>query len=384
MSECAITRTPSNQPGAYDNGAFAAVVRLSDGKVTEVPDRVQLAYFTPGCGTGDEVAFTSSSATDRSVGDTTVIPVDAATGSVTSRRTTDGYLTHVTPTEKGTVGVLGGNLVDLKGDGKKLSARKLAAVPGPMFALTVSKNGTVDIGTVDSENSVISRYDGDGGGDFTELGRAPKGDVKLLPVAGGDAVVGDVEDIDTSKAPGLAKHPVDGRVVGISRQGHLVTNSVFSEQMKGITTNIGSPSAEGVGSLTVKATAVKTRVKASTLVDADRERPQTDSSLSLDPAAFDAAEGDDDDPLTCGEGAPESQCLSGSGAQVIGEIADMESPCIVKRHHHKRQALQASANQVEWAVDQAVHGNLTVSHEADRHDTGMPPTPRRACSPSRH
>ncbi|MFJ2608365.1 hypothetical protein ACIO13_25805 [Streptomyces sp. NPDC087425] len=361
----------SNQPGAYDNGAFAAVIRLSDGKVTEVPDRVQLAYFTPGCGTGDEVAFTSSSATDRSVGDTTVISVDAAIGSVTSRRTVDGYLTHVTPTEKGTVGVLGGNLVDLKGDGTKLSARKLAAVPGPMFALTASKNGTVDIGTVDGENSVISRYDGDDGGGFTELGRAPKGDVKLLPVADGDAVVGDVEDIDTSKAPGLAKHPVDGRVVGISRQGHLVTNSVFSEQMKGITTTIGSPSEEGVGSLTVKATAVKTGVKASTLVDADRERPQTDSSLSLDPAAFAAAEGDDDDPLTCGEGGPESQCLSGAGAQVVGKIADMESPCIVKRNDPKRQALQASANQVEWAVDQAVHGDLTVSREADWHDTGL-------------
>ncbi|MFJ2509986.1 hypothetical protein ACIOXE_01985 [Streptomyces griseoviridis] len=134
-----------------------------------------------------------------------------------------------------------------------------------------------------------------------------RGHVKLLPLADGDAVVGDVADIDTSKAPGLAKHPVDGRVVGISRQGHLVTNSVFSEQMKGITSTLGSPSNEGVGSLTIKATAVKTGAKASTLVDADRERPQADSSLSLDPAAFTAATGDDDDPLTCGEGGPESQ-----------------------------------------------------------------------------
>ncbi|MFJ3192538.1 hypothetical protein ACIPJQ_07840 [Streptomyces griseoviridis] len=112
-----------------------------------------------------------------------------------------------------------------------------------------------------------------------ELGRAPKGDVKLLPLADGAAVVGDVADIDTSKAPGLAKHPVDSRVVGISRQGHLVTNSVFSEQMMGITSTLRSPSNEGVGSLTIKATAVKTGAKASALVDADRERPQADSSL---------------------------------------------------------------------------------------------------------
>ncbi|MFC9129091.1 hypothetical protein ACFT4A_19870 [Streptomyces sp. NPDC057099] len=358
----------SNEPGAYENGAFAAVIRLSDGKVTEIPDRVQLAYFTPGCGTGDEVAFTSSSATDKSAGATTVTSVDAATGSVSSRRTVNGYLTHVTPTRKGTVGVLDGDLVDLKADGKKLSARKLAAVPGPMFALTASKNGTVDVGTVAGESSIISRYNGK---DFTELGRAPKGEVKLLPVADGDAVVGDVKGIDTSKAPGLSKHAVDGHVAGISRHGHLVTNSVFSEQMKGITTRVGSPSDKGAGTLTVKATALKTGAKATTLVDADRKRPKPDSSLPLDPAAFTVAGPDDQDPLTCGEGMPETQCLSGSGAAVYGKVGEMESPCIVKRNDPKRQALQASANMVEWAVDQAVHGTLKVARPTNWHDTGL-------------
>ncbi|MFJ7073566.1 hypothetical protein [Streptomyces sp. NPDC098781] len=356
----------ANEPGAYERGAFAAVIRLSDGKVTEIPDRVKLAYFTPGCGTGDEVAFTSSSATDRSAGSTTVISVDAATGSVSSRRTVKGYLTHVTPTQKGTVGVLGGDLVDLKGNGKKLSARKLADVPGPMFALTATKNGTVDVGTVDGNSSVISRFDGK---DFTELGRAPKGKVKLLPVADGAAVVGDVKGIDTSDTPGLSKHAVDGRVTGISRHGHLVTHSVFSEQMKGITTRIGSPSNKGAGTLTVKATALKTGAEATTLVDADRKRPKPDSSLPMDPAAFVMA--DDDDPRNCGEGAPESQCLSGSGADVYGLIGQMETPCLVKRNDPKRQALQASANQVEWAVDQAVHGNLTVTRPQNWHDTGL-------------
>ncbi|MFE0701722.1 hypothetical protein [Streptomyces sp. NPDC058872] len=358
----------SNKPGAYHNGAFAAVIRLSDGKVTEVPDRVQLAYFTPGCGTGDEVAFTSSSATDTSVGSTTVISVDATTGTVSSRRKLGGHLTHVTPTQDGTVGVLGGNLVDLKGDGKKLSARKLAAMPGPMFALTASQHGSVNVGTVDGESSVISHFDGKG---FTELGRAPKGKVKLLPVAGGAAVVGEVKGIDTDKVPGLSKHAVDGRVIGISRQGHLVTNSVFSEQMKGIVAGIGSASTEGVGSLTVKATAVRTGAKATKVVDADRKRPKSKSSLSMGLSAFTVVPPDDEEPSTCGEGNPESMCLSGSGAHIQGKIAFMESPCIVKRNDPKRQALQASANMVEWAVDQAVHGRLTVTRPQNWHDTGL-------------
>lgn len=357
----------SNKPGAYASGAFAAVIRLSDGKVTEIPDGVQLAYFSPGCGAGDDVAFTSSSATDTSDGRTTVISVDATTGSVSSRRTVDGFLTHVTPTGKGTVGVLSGNLVDLKDDGRaKLSARTLSKVPGPMFALAASANGAVDIGTVDGGKSVISRFDGE---KFTELGRAPKGKVKLLRVAKGDAVVGDVKAIDTGKAPGLAKHAVDGRVAGISRLGHLVTHSVFSEQMKGVTEGVGSSLAKGAGSLTVKATALRTGTRATALVDADRKRPKSDRTLTMGPTAF--AMSDDDDPLTCGEGAPETQCLSGDGAAVIGKIPRMETPCIVKRNDPKRQALQASANQVEWAVDQAVHGRLTLSRPADWHDTGL-------------
>lgn len=193
--------------------------------------------------------------------------------------------------------------------------------------------------------------------------------VKLLPVADGDAVVGDVKGVDTGKAPGLARHAVDGRVAGISRLGHLVTHSVFSEQMKGITKGIGAPQAKGAGSLTVKATALKTGAKATKLVDADRKRPKSDASLPMGPTAF--VMSDDDDPLNCGEGGPETQCLSGYGAAVHGKIESMETPCIVKRNDPKRQALQVSANMVEWAVDQAVHGKLTVSRPADWHDTGL-------------
>ncbi len=301
----------SNKPGAYASGAFAAVIRLSDGKVTEIADGVQLAYFSPGCGAGDDVAFTSSSATDTSEGRPRVISVDATTGSVSSRRTVDGFLTHVTPTGKGTVGVLSDNLVDLKDDGRtKLPARTLSKVPGPMFALAASANGAVDIGTVDGGKSVISRFDGE---KFTELGRAPKGKVKLLRVAKGDVVVGDVKAIDTGKGPGLAKHAVDGRVAGISRLGHLVTHSVFSEQMKGVTEGVGSSLAKGAGSLTVKATALRTGTKATTLVDADRKRPKSDTTPTMGPTVF--AMSDDDDPLTCGEAAPETQCLSGDGAR---------------------------------------------------------------------
>ncbi|MEU6541492.1 hypothetical protein [Streptomyces sp. NPDC047000] len=362
----------TNEPGATARGAFAAVIRLSDGKVTEVADGVQLAYFSPGCGDGDRVMFTSSSATDTDIGDTTLIEADAATGQVSSERKIAGQLTHVVPTAHGDYGVLGGKLVTLTGGGKKLKATVKAKVPGPLFALTASANGAVDIGTVQNGKSVVTRWQG---GALTRLGSGTEGKVKLFSSKGGDIVAGDVAGIDTAHAPGLVRRAFDGRPTGVSREGHLVTTSVFSEQMKGVTSKLGSPSDEGAGLITVQANAAETDTAATTMVDASQLLPTGADTTGTEPAAITAADAsgpDDVDPLTCGDGGPESQCLTSSGADVYGPVLAMEAPCTVERNDPKRQALQPSANMVEWAVDQAVHGDLTTTRPANWHDTGLP------------
>ncbi|MGH1555776.1 hypothetical protein ACRAWF_39940 [Streptomyces sp. L7] len=95
------------------------------------------------------------------------------------------------------------------------------------------------------------------------------------------------------------------------REGHLVTTSVFSEQMKGVTSKLGSPSDEGSGLITVKATATGTDTAATTAVDASRPLPTDADTTGTEPAASApaiTAAADDVDPLTCGEGGPESQC----------------------------------------------------------------------------
>ncbi|MFJ6569704.1 hypothetical protein ACIQNU_19995 [Streptomyces sp. NPDC091292] len=371
----------TNKPGATYRGAFAAVVRLADGKVTEVAEGVQLSYFSPGCGTGDRVLFSSSSATDSDAGKTTVIEADAATGWITKDRTVKGRLTHLLPTDRGDFGVLNGNLVQLTGAGKSVKAEKETKLPGPVFALTSSADGALDLGTVQKKKSVITRWHG---GKLTTLGSGPVGSVKLFPRKGGDLVVGDVEAIDTTAAPGLKAQKFDGRPVGVSREGHLVTTSVFSDGMKGITPKLGSPSREGAGTIRIKATAVRTGSQASAAVETGAAQAPAPApapgkasgkdapSPALDPAAFAAADPDDTDPRTCGEGSPESLCLSGTGVPVYGSVLGFEIPCLVKRNDPKRQALQPSANQVEWAVDQAVHGYLTKQRPADWHDTGLP------------
>ncbi|WP_030555393.1 transglycosylase SLT domain-containing protein [Streptomyces exfoliatus] len=369
-----------NKPGAAYRSAFAAVVRLSDGKVTEVAQGVQLAYFSPGCGEDDRVLFSSSTATDTDAGHTTVFEADAATGRIVSDRKAAGRLTHLLPTSRGDYGVLGNDLVRLTGNGKTLKTQKQTKLPGPVFALTASADGALDLGLVNERKSVISRWHG---GKLTTLGSGELGKLKLFPRKGGSLAVGDVDGVDASGAPGLKTQPFKGQPMGVSREGHLVTTSVVSDELKGVTVPEGSKpgaaSADGkaAGLVRIQATAVRTGTKATVAFDTDVERvrpAKAGGSPAMDPAAFVANTGprDDIDPRNCGEGLTESQCLSGSGVQVFPDVLAHQIPCLVKRNNPKRQALQPSANMVEWAVNQAVHGNLTLQRPANWHDTGLP------------
>ncbi|MEE4543357.1 hypothetical protein V2S66_15430 [Streptomyces sp. V4-01] len=384
----------TNTPGAMARGAFAAVIRLSDGKVTPVTSGVQLAYFSPGCGDGDLVDFTRSTVTDTSAGDTTVFRTDAATGRITSTSTVSGQATHVVPTAQGTVAVLDDNLVTLTPDAahrQTLKATVRAALPGPVFALTPATGGDLDLGTVEKGQSVIHRFHA---GTLTRLGAGKVGDVKLFPGQDGDIVVGDVRGVDTAHAPGLSKHVLAKQPESVSRQGHLVITSLASDQMKGITTQLGSPSLQGVGVIRMTGVASRSGAVASSAVGADPRVPLSSATgpapsagaapaspsataaatkvkaATAQPAAATATAPDDTEPRNCGEGALESQCIA-AGVPVYGDVPGFDYPCVVKRLDPKRQAVQASANLVEWAVDQGVHGDLTVQRPKDYNDTGL-------------
>ncbi|MFE0703866.1 hypothetical protein [Streptomyces sp. NPDC058872] len=385
----------TNKPGATYRGAFAAVVRLSDGKVTEVAEGVQLAYYSPGCGEDDRVLFSTSSATDTDAGETTVIEADAATGRATADRTVTGQLTHMLPTPRGDYGVLNGELVKLTGHGTSTRAQKQAELPGQVFALTSSGAGDLDLGLVNGRRSVISRWHG---GKLSPLGSGEVGKLKLFPRKGGSLVVGDIAGVDTSRAPRLKAQHFTGRPEAVSREGRLVATSLVSDELKGVTAPLGTSEAKATedglaaGLIRVQATAVLTGAKATIAFDSAahpvRKAAASADTPAMGPAAYTvsgpiaseaAALGatevsrDDVEPLSCGEGSPEAMCISGGTKTYDKSRVDaFEIPCLVKRNNPKRQAQQPSANQVEWAVDQAVHGALTVQRPANWHDTGLP------------
>lgn len=108
-------RTFTNNPELMVRGAFTAVVDLSSGKVTKLPITASLAYFSPGCGTGDDVVFTQLSHDGDRQQKTRLIAVDAATGKQSQPVAIPGQVTSAVPTRHGIVAGHGNRLVRING-----------------------------------------------------------------------------------------------------------------------------------------------------------------------------------------------------------------------------------------------------------------------------
>lgn len=344
----------TNTPALMQHGAFSAVVDLTTGKVTKTVQGVQLAYFSPACGADDTVAFTRTTVgDDAGKGDTQIFDVDAATGRTVRTATVHGQLTNALPAEGGDLGIVGGRLVTVAANGRTST---LTDLPGPAFALAHAGHGAVDIATVENGRDVLHRWNGSA---LTSLGTAPKGSIGLFAQADGDLVAGDVAAIDTRKAAGLRKVALDKRPVAASRKGHLLTTALSSEETKRTVAAVGAASDEGAGVIRVSGQATATATAATTYV--------------ATPEAADAAAGDTDVERLVGDGIPEMLSLAQTGAAADDpNVYSHYSSCTVKRNSIHAQALQPSPNMVEWAVDQAVHGDLTVSRPSNYLATGKP------------
>ncbi|MFE3858404.1 hypothetical protein ACFXPN_45650 [Streptomyces griseorubiginosus] len=331
-----------NTPSLMQHGGFAAVVDLDTGKVTQVASGMQLAYFSPGCGTGDTVTFTRTTVGDSAKGTTTLLDIDARTGKPVGKTTVTGQFTNPLPTADGHVGVLGGRLVEVAADGTTSTLTKL---PGRAFALAPTTDGAFDVAVVAGGRDVLQRWTGE---KLTKLGTAPLGKLGLFARQGGDLVAGVVSGVGS--APGLLRKSAPDKPLSASRQGHLLTASAVSREMRGMTSKIGSTGGEGAGVIDISALATASDTTSGTEV--------TTAAAAADPA-------DDVEPLSS-DGTQEKNVLAAQGVTPTDPNPQTHySNCLVKRDDVNAQALQPSTNMVEWAVDQAVHGDLNITRPAN-------------------
>jgi hypothetical protein len=330
-----------NKPALASAGAFAAIVDLRTGAARRLADRVQLSYSNPGCGPGDRVLLTRGIGSDEQ--QTDLIGVDAAAGRVTGTTRIQAQLTTPAPGPDGDYGVVRGALVRVGAAGR---LTRIGTPGGQPYAVRATAGGAIDLLTVQQPvpgpapaQAVAYRYTG---GRQLRLGAAPRTELALFGLTGGrDVLVGDVSRIRSGGFADLSAVTTAAgeAVTAVSRQAHLLA--------------LQAPGARpGPSPLRVRVRATATgRVSTGTV--ATGHRAPADRAVDT-PAVR------------------RSAVAAGVSVATVWPSTLGLAPCAVPRNDIHRQALQPSANQIEWAVDLAVQGRLTVQRPANYLKTGMP------------
>lgn len=365
-------RTFTNDPELMVRGAFTAVVNLETGGVTKLPHTATLGYFSPGCGNGDSAVFTQLTHDGDGSQSTRLIEVDTVTGATRDPIDVAAQVTSAIPAADGIVAAAGHRVVSVNDDGTLQTLADTYNVP---FQLTADAGGGV---------TFIDRTSATEGGD-TPLGIArhltadqiASGERHgALVVAAGDLVEWDlaatargevhIAGDAASLRPGLPEHVHNtGRLDKDARVSSHGAAAVTSRWADGAALPV--PESQDVGQDAARG------------VIAEMEILDTGKSITFDVLPRPGAAGGAHrspalpEPAETDTGGGMSTQLIASTAPSPSDPVEAERTCSVPRNDVKKQALQPTPRQVEWAVDQAVIGELDrhIHRISDWNRTGM-------------
>ncbi|MEU9439465.1 GDSL-type esterase/lipase family protein [Streptomyces sp. NPDC048304] len=354
-------RTFTNKPDLMQGGAFTAIVDLTTGKVTKLPFTASLAYFDPSCNTTThQAAFTGfRDMNDPASTRTRVITVNVS-GKTTGTAAAKGEITSAVPVKDGTVAALGSRLVHLDRSGK---VKNLAHADSAPFDIRPAADGRI---------AFVDRR-----GDSTAHAKLFTGSAKPKSIASGK-----LGDLDLMQGEAgrvfLTGHPKGSPAVSgtgvtrleapagsdVSSHGRLATEPVLTPGVRAGLTHIkgagkgftktgeptsrtATPADDGEKSVTVTSTATTTGAELTQSV-----RNDTSDGSGHNPS-----------PVLVTAGAAHRPKVTSSKAGLTpSSPTDDDRWCGVSRNDVKVQALQPTSNQVEWAVDMAVRGDLSAAY----------------------
>ncbi|MFJ8085224.1 SGNH/GDSL hydrolase family protein [Streptomyces sp. NPDC096205] len=340
-------RSFTNKPDLMEGGAFTAVIDLKSGRVTKLPFTASLAYFTPSCNPQTRTAAFTAFRDNNS----RLVTVDTK-GRTSNDTSISGQVTSSVPIEDGLVAARGRHLVHINQETKKI--RALDSTHGVPFDIRPTRSGIAFLdraGTTArallwngrSTSTVAAGKLGD-----LALEQGMKGRVFLTGITTDTHLAGSSvtrvkvsADTDLSSLGRLAVDPVltPGVRAGldhINNAGMGFTKTERSPQTSGSQ----DPTDVGPGPLTITSTATVTGQKISqTVEDASSGKgKESFSPALLTPRQSGLAAAADDDRAH--------------------NPVDTDRWCSVPRNDVKALALQPTPNQVEWAVNMAIRGEL--------------------------
>ncbi|MFR9795146.1 hypothetical protein ACL02U_04445, partial [Streptomyces sp. MS06] len=378
----------TNKPELMVRGAFTAIVNLDTGAVAKLPFSASLAYFSPGCGQGDIVVFSQLTYDGDKEQQTRLVQVDASSGKQVEASVLPGQVTSAVPVRDGLVAAHGAELVKIRGKKEKVLART-SAVP---FQINTDADGGITF--IDREEDKKKAAKPASWAKYLTGTEVRKGNETKAPVVASgkltewsltSSAAGDVfitGKATAKKLPGRVKDP-----------GGLAKGArISSHGRAAVTTNW----ADGKTTLVNPQDAAKARPARVTLRMLDSGRK---TSLDLTPgthrigSAKTTAQGlatspslPDGGPVTSGPDSSGQDTAKkddgGLSTQTLGSQLLTATPndpsestseryCAVARNDVTKQAFQPTPRQVEWAVDQAVVGELNFYRSPNWKNTGM-------------
>ncbi|GAA2643172.1 SGNH/GDSL hydrolase family protein [Streptomyces lunalinharesii] len=350
-------RTFTNKADLMSRGAFTAVVDLTTGKSTKLPVQASLAYFSPGCGAGEEAVLSQFTDDAMSENATRLITVNVATATAGKPLKLAGQVTSAIPDGQGAiVAADGARLVRIDSKGHRTVLADTHNVP---FQIMRDTSGALTYLDRPGQEKTSAQNKGS----VYHLARTEKAKPSL--VATGKLAALDLarsangEVFITGSAVLAAKAPAHVRAPGglpkgalVSSKGHAALSTVWAD---GKDTRI-RPEEYGT-TRTVNTTLYVTGTGKTATV---QTKPAAGGAGTPSPALV----------------APRSTVSTKKRVAAAGDPHDPvenERTCAVPRNDPDKQAYQPSPRQVEWAVNQAVVNNLNkwIDRGADWKGTNM-------------
>ncbi|MFE1839758.1 golvesin C-terminal-like domain-containing protein [Streptomyces sviceus] len=345
-------RTFTNKPDLMMGGAFTAIVNLDDGSVTKLPFTASLAYFDPTCNpTTHTAAFTALRDAQ-----TRLVTVDTK-GSTVADTTAKGEITSAVPTKDGVVAAAGNRLVHVDRKGRTV---ELTATQHAPYGIHVTRDGTV---------TYIDRT-GDTGANVQTYARGKKTTVasgKLVAMNLRQGTDGTVYLAGkASRGKGFAATGIKQLSVSpdadLSTRGRLAVDPVVSPAVQAGVANIENAGRGFSGTATKEPAAKPGPDDTSHALTVTGSVPGTGRHTNQKVAAPGSTAGGTPSPALTGSSKPQMSTMSmlttADDDPRAHDPVDTDAWCSVPRNDTATQALQPTPNQVEWAVDMAVRGDL--------------------------
>ncbi|MFI1377250.1 SGNH/GDSL hydrolase family protein [Streptomyces longwoodensis] len=374
----AVTYAPrsfTNKPNLMQGGAFTAIVNLATGTVTKLPFTGSLAYFDPTCNTGTHTAaFTAyRDMNDPARTKTRIVTVNTS-GQAVNDVAVQGEVTSAVPVNDGAIAARGRKLIHITHSG---TVKTL--VEGDSVPLDIHPTARGHIAFIDRQGEGIAHAKLFRGQDSPEVIASGKpGELELHP---GEAsrVFLTGHPISTPRTQGTGVTSIDAPTgTDISSHGRLAVDTVLTPGIRAGLAHIKSAgrnftksesSARGYSAQSPATMAEDVPVTVTSTATSTGERI-TQSVQNLT-----APSGRDSSPaLTSSNPSGAQPQRMPTAADVSHDPTDSDRWCSISRNDLNAQALQPTPNQVEWAVDMAVRGELRakwIRQGGYRSQTGM-------------